>query len=497
VTNSALRQVLVVAALVGFAALAAWMVSASDAPEATREVAQPKGEPELSTALPVEEVPNRVPTPPTDPEIADVPTPPSIPALEAATRAKWDGRSRLVVEVVDGATGTALRGAAFGARDAGGTWVEWPRDAEPKELTDEGGGDAWATFAVKPPDGFGALDPCVWSGPVARRAQFVRVVVPVWPERIVTLQVVTSDGRAVEGAAVTRARTDVRWTRIGHHYSNHFSSAHDWEQVTSREAKSDGRGLLVLRGIPSVPFTRLTLEVGKQVDDDASCELGATADGIDLSVAHSGEPIRVVLQRREWSPFDGRVFVSSIGCGPDPTYPGARAALVVRAAHRDGLPASRVNVHVADFYGIAADDGFLRTDHAPVGPRDVVVSAHGFRPTVVRVDVGREKEVLVREAPARSVRVTVTDESGKRYPAALVQSNCVTVPGPDGKDVRVDESVAQLDGDVELATPLTGRDGTVVLDEPAGTIRYRASLGAASGEAESSADAVTVVLRRP
>jgi len=78
-----------------------------------------------------------------------------------------------------------------------------------------------------------------------------------------------------------------------------------------------------------------------------------------------------------------------------------------------------------------------------------------------------------------------------------VTAICKDVPGSSNKAMYVYCSVAQLAGDVELATPLTGREGTVELAVPVGTIRYTATLGAARAEVESVDEFVRVVLRPP
>jgi hypothetical protein len=49
---------------------------------------------------------------------------------------------------------------------------------------------------------------------------------------------------------------------------------------------------------------------------------------------------------------------------------------------------------------------------------------------------------------------------------------------------------------VELATPLTGADGTLRLQEPAGEIEYRAQLGGAAASVTSAADVVRIVLTK-
>jgi hypothetical protein len=140
--------------------------------------------------------------------------------------------------------------------------------------------------------------------------------------------------------------------------------------------------------------------------------------------------------------------------------------------------------------------GIAELPEVRAGRVTIVAHGNGFVPTVAIVESGRNEEVVVREADVRSVRVRVLDGEGKPLPAAFVSVSGMNVPDFE-RSQRIDCSVAQLAGDLEIANPCTGPDGVVVISAPAGKIEYRVTLGRAVATATSSADAVTISLDPP
>jgi hypothetical protein len=396
---------------------------------------------------------------------------------EPVTEVRTRSFPRIDVRVVDGATGDAVDAPWRAARRYG---TARPSDDSPR-LETRRNGRSDAEVSVEPPTGYGALEPYGWTGAVASRATTVRIVVPVWRERPIELRLVDESGRAVEGA-----RADAFVTNV-------YGVSRD-VGVTHDDARSDRDGLLKIGRVPGAPFVRLSFRVGRPCDDDRAYELGATIRHIPLGESAPTTPETVVLTRRKYD----RSFVSTGGSGSGSrkrSLAGERAPLVVRCVHRDGLPAARVWIDIGgDVAGETGDDGTLRVESAPIGPRELLAFAHGFLPTTAHADVGRDVEVVVRESSPHTVRVTVVDEPERPLMGAVVNVRCEQLSGSDRK---VGCSVAQLDGDVELATPMTGRDGVVTLDVPRGTNEYRATLGAAGEAVSSDSDFVRVVLRPP
>ena len=92
----------------------------------------------------------------------------------------------------------------------------------------------------------------------------------------------------------------------------------------------------------------------------------------------------------------------------------------------------------------------------------------------------------------------VRDEAGRVLPAACVTASCRGAVGPDGAIVGAAwTSIAQIDGTVEVLTPVTGPLGFVDLRVPDGPVEYEVVLGGASATASSDAPEVRVVLRAP
>ena len=97
------------------------------------------------------------------------------------------------------------------------------------------------------------------------------------------------------------------------------------------------------------------------------------------------------------------------------------APLAVRVLYADGSPARRVCVRGANVSDVTDADGRVRFDAVKTGVADFGVYAHGFVATSVRIDVGHDADVVVREPAPRTVRVLVQDEAGRALPAACVQ----------------------------------------------------------------------------
>ena len=388
------------------------------------------------------------------------------------------GPLRLAIEVIDGATGARIdaRIRAPGSDGTESAETSLPTDAD---------GNAKASVSVVPPAGYGALDPYVWKGKVAVQARQIRVLVPVWPERPITLRVVDDAGRPVVGARADHLKTDLsgNGNRLG---------------VTHGDDRSGDDGILRLTGVPAIPFTKLRFDVARRTERDGDEELGATVEEIRLGEPAPPTPIQIVLMRRPAFRTVGSFGTgSATGIRRRPDRSDERAPLVVRAVRRDGTPAEGVRIRVGDSKGTTGSDGTWRIDDAEAGARLVVAFAHGFLPAVLPVTVGRDAEIVVREPEPRTMRVTVVDESGRPLPAVCVTAECRSIAAPAGEAVWIGESVAQLTGDVELATPRTARDGTVALAVPRGVIRYGAQLGWVTDSAETDADSVRIVLRAP
>ena len=400
---------------------------------------------------------------------------------EPVTEVRIERVPTLAVGIVDGSTGAPLSGATWRASTF--SWIERSEeDTSPLRLALDRKGNANACVRVAPPDGFGAIDPYKWEGQVAMRTRTVRLLVPVFPAREILFRTVDADGRPVDGAEIEWA--DTRLAR-----------EENPSDLTFRATPSDETGLLRVEGLPRIPFANLRIHLTRACADDASYELGATVEDIRLDEPGSAQAVKVVLVRQE-KEFRGMSGSGGSSCG-SPRRADSPAPLAVKVLYRDGTPASRVRVSGANVGGITDRDGYVRFEAVRRGVADFAAYAHGFLATAVRVDVGRDAEVVVREPAPRTVRVLVKDETGRAVPAARVSAICKYVPGVATPSVHVYSSVAQIDGDVELATPLTDREGIVELAVPKGTISYEATMGAARTEAESDAEFVAIVLRVP
>jgi hypothetical protein len=131
------------------------------------------------------------------------------------------------------------------------------------------------------------------------------------------------------------------------------------------------------------------------------------------------------------------------------------------------------------------------------GPAELLAVAHGFTPTIVRVQVGATRTVEIREDEPRIVRVTVRAEDGSALPSACVLATCESIRSPSGSSCLIRRRVAQIEGDVEDLWPRTDSSGVVVLRVPRGNIRYAATLGDTDDDVVTEDDAVEFVLRDP
>lgn len=393
----------------------------------------------------------------------------------------------VVVDVIDASTGERMPSIAATVEREGDGWVLGP-DPSP----DAGGhfssssDAARAEVTVDAPPGFGALDPFVWEGSVATRATSARLVVPIYPGGEHLFRLVDEDGEPVAGAALQRV-------------SVRLPSPSEEVCVTFRGEPSDAEGLLRVRDVPRIPFFRATFHFDRHCDDDRSTYLVAKVPGVAVDTAQSREPLRVVLVRRPLRGGGGRISGwTATACGPIESV-GPSAPIVVRAIHTDGLPAIHVRVSGGrGANGETGRDGCVRFRAAPLGPRQFLLEAHGFRPTIAWAVVGRDAELVVRESPPREARIRVVDRDGRPLPGAYVRARCKSVPDPDhGGDVATHASIAQLRGDEELLTPVTDAAGTVTLSVPRGRIEYRVTLGDAMTATQSDADEVEIVVTGP
>jgi hypothetical protein len=417
--------------------------------------------------------------PPTRRFAEDVDAPPPTPTADAfGSAARASDRRRVEVLVVDGSTGAALPDAPVRRGDEHGP------PAAGSKLSIGAYDQAEIEFHVDWPDGFGGLDTVSWRGPVASRATSVRFVLPAFPLGDVAVRFVDEAGVPVSGVAEISATARDP-------YNGHI------EAVTLHAPPSDADGSTSLR-LPRIPFQVFVVDASRRIVGDLEHGLGAT---IFVRPSEFGAARRDVVLVVRTPDGPGQSFGSGIGCGPDHEPAGPKALLVVRLFHGDEKPAVRVTVRLDDGSYLNAksgDDGVARFDALTKGDRKFVASAHGFRPTPFHAQVGKDAEIIVRESPSRTIEVIVADADDRRLPAACVTSRCASVVGADGTQTYVGGwcSVAQLDGDVELATPLTGADGTLRLQEPAGEIEYRAQLGGAAASVTSAADVVRIVLTK-
>jgi len=410
--------------------------------------------------------------------VEDVDAPPPTPTAGAfGSASRPSDYRRVETFVVDGSTGAAMPDVFVRRGDAGG-----PPAADSK-LSIAADDQAEIEFHVDWPEGFGGLDAVAWSGPVASRATSVRFVLPAFPLGDVALRFVDESGAAVSGVAEVRATARNPWN--GHNGS-----------VTLRAPPSDAEGATSLR-LPRIPFQDCAVNASKRIVGDLEHELGAH---FVVGPSDFGAARRTVVLVTRTPEGGSSTFGFGTGCGTDHESAGPKAPLVVRLVHGDDKPAARVMVRLDDGSRLNAksdEGGVARFAALTTGDRTFVASAHGFRPTPFHAQVGKDAEVVVRETPSRTVDVIVVDADDRRLPAACVTSRCASVVGADGKETYVGGcSVAQLDGDVEFATPLTSPDGTLRLQEPAGEIEYRAQLGGAMESVKSAADVVRIVLTK-
>jgi len=385
------------------------------------------------------------------------------------TEARIEGLPTLTVDVVDGVTGAAIDRVTWRARVGEGEWIDGA--AAPRLPVDRGSYRA-LDVTVDAPEGKGAFCPFGWRGEVAGRTRRARITVLVYPLHGVRLRAVYGDEEPVEDATVIDA---VNYVPFGDRTS--------WRPA--RSARSDRDGLIVI-AMPRVPYGRACVNVERRSDAVAGC-----AENVRLDAPDDAAPIKVSLR--------------SVGAEPTtagdrrsrPRPAGPTASLVVHVAYRDGAPAPGVWIRAAGVGGSTGSDGAARLDEVPVGRCDVVAGDHGFLPTVVAADVGRDETVSIRESAPRTIRLMVVDETGAPRPGALASVESVRVPGGVAEEASIRCSIAQLDGDEERLDPTTGRGGTIELLAPAGTMEYRATLGDAEGKTESSADFVKIVLVPP
>lgn len=377
----------------------------------------------------------------------------------------------VVVDAIDGVTGASVPGVKWRLRAEGGTWIA---GADAPRLVVERGSSNQIDVEVDAPEGRGAFGPLCWKAHVASRTRRARIEVVLYPLRDVRFQLEDREARPVVGATTIEAWD---WAPFGHGVS--------WRP--GRAVAADRDGLLVV-AMPRVPFGRPVVRV--EGSDDGG-RLFGEAENVPLDAPDDVPPTKIVLCR-------DRSVGGGSSCGtraPPPDRP--TAPLVVQVAYRDGEPAEAVEVHAGGVSGLTDSAGNVELKAVPIGRCDVVAGAHGFLPAVVAADVGVDRRISIRESAPRKVRMIVVDESGAPRPGALVSVVTRRIPGVVSKELRFEESIAQLVGGEERLNPKSGEGGEIELVSTAGTMWYRAELGDAWGGVESSDDVVKVVLVRP
>lgn len=386
---------------------------------------------------------------------------------------------RLLVDLVDATTGGLLPPvtAWFYQNNCGRTELQTGATTGPTVTARDG----WWAFqiGVDPPPGYGVVDPEPWQTGFAVQARRVRWIVPAFPEVTIEVRVVDEDGAPVAGARLASA-----WIE---------KADGSQDRTVSHRDDAAGTDGVIWTRVPAVPLAKLTFRVSGPTRSGGSGVVVGEASGVRVD----GGSTRVTAILREpargGSGSAGGGVMSDWGSSRPPTETAPIDVVVLRP---DGSPACRVYVVAARVGGWTDGAGRVRLADVASGPCVVLAQARGFLPTAVRATIGADAQVSIRETPPRRVRVSVEDASGHPLPAALVTSTSIEMPGPDGA-IRTNVVVTQLDGDTELLTPLTGRDGTISLAEPPGVVRYDVSFGGAHESVESRDDDVRVVVRDP
>lgn len=188
----------------------------------------------------------------------------------------------LLVSAVDARSGNSLDPVRFRVRcSCGGEREVWTGGKRPA-LAVSSSGTVSCTVAVDAPAGYGGYGATSWSGELALRAKTARLVVPLFEATSRTLRAVDREGAPLPGVTVARASADAhgpleRWTTT----------------VTFRAETSAADGLLLVEGMPRIPFTRIELSVGR-ADGDATSSSGMAAP-FDPCADAPEQPIVVVL----------------------------------------------------------------------------------------------------------------------------------------------------------------------------------------------------------
>lgn len=315
------------------------------------------------------------------------------------------------------------------------------------------------------------VDPVYDTVRACRGTKSVLLVVPV--ERRLRLQVSVrgADGAPAAGARVRARVADGRP-----------------EDVT---ADADGR-------IPATSWTRLPWIPGDQVVVAAESVRGGSTGKARVPLgAKSSEVEAIVVLTNQGSSLDDEIAAErsdtwvGLGVGGDGESDAPRARLRVLVRRRDGRPVGDASVAA----GPAALDGrftYESTDaegvasfaSVPAGKLVVWLLEPGLVPTSVGVTLVPEekREIVLEEAPARSLLVRVVDGQGRPVPSARIE-----VPGlgpgrgfapPGWEYVLVVSSVHHT----PIVTDITG---TVRLEGlPARVSRVVARRGGRSGVAE-------------
>lgn len=398
------------------------------------------------------------------------------------TEARAAAVPRLVVSAVDATTGIPLGPLKYELVRSDQRLSGWTSTAGPA-VGDNERGEARICIRIEHPAGRGGFDEIVWDGALAPRARRALLVVPLFETTERTFRLVLPDGRPAVGAAVTGAHAvAAQATRAWH------------AELTWNAEPADAEGIVRVTGLPRIPFSRIDVSFSWRGETGGRVRrLMRTVNEIDPFAPSPDVPIVAVLD------VSGKYRDPSSAPPPPESPPpidGPTAALSVRAVHRDGVPARRVEIVAFGRSAFTDADGRARFDAMPLGALTVLAKGHGFVPTLITADVRSDEALEIREAETRPVRVLVTDRDDNPVPSAAVVARCVWVRGPDGVRIDADCDVAQMDGDTENLVPRTDRNGVVVLQLPRGGVEVTAVLGAADGSNSMAGerDEVRVVL---
>ncbi len=330
-------------------------------------------------------------------------------------------------------------------------------------------------IATRPTDGYAAAGTLRWNRPVSVSGRRVRIDVPVFPVRTVTLRPVASAGEST-------ATVDVRMANL-------IRAAEAEVDSGFQQMRYPSTGDAAFAIVPRIPANFATFDLASGWDDATNSRLEGTSAPVALGSAGADLVVEVPMTRV--GGIGGLRSGSrsrAIGCCSGQSS-AERVDVTLRVLRRDGSPAANVVVSGCGASARSGSDGLatLRVVRADADRR-FTASAHGFLPTVVVVPAGSAASFTdVVESTPRQVRVFVVDGEDRPVPGARVFASSL------GGDPEV-RTIAQMDGDTEIGTPRTGPDGSLLLDVCEGLVRYEVALAGAATALDSDAPFVRVVL---